>query len=269
MDEEKVLEFKSLVVNYRNRRLFPLVRNDSVQAVKGVSMTLERGTIAGIVGESGSGKSSLLKAICKFVPIQDGRIFVEAVDVTELSGKDFFPYRRKVQMIPQDFCDVFNPKMTVKKILAEPLEIHFPNLSSEEKEMHILESLKSVELDDTLIGRLPSQLSGGQRQRISIARALVVNPSILICDEIVSACDLYTQKQILLLLRELNRTKNLTVLFVSHNIAAIVYLCHSIAVMHQGRFLRIGSLEGLFAARDSYMQSLAEAVPRIKITKKS
>jgi ABC-type glutathione transport system ATPase component len=268
MDEENALRFESIVVNYRDRRLFSFGRNNSVQAVQGVSMTLERGTIAGIVGENGSGKSSLLKALCRFIPIQGGRIFIEAVDVTELAGKDFFPYRRKVQMIPQDFCDIFNPKMTVKKILAEPLDVHFPDLNAEEKEARILELLKSVELDDTLIGRLPSQLSGGQRQRISIARALAVNPSILICDEILSACDLYTQKQILLLLQELNRTKNLTILFVSHNMAAMAYLCHSIVVMRQGKFIAVGNLDRFFSAEDSYIQSLVDAVSCIKMAKR-
>ncbi|MDR1906891.1 MAG: dipeptide/oligopeptide/nickel ABC transporter ATP-binding protein [Puniceicoccales bacterium] len=232
-------------------------------------MSLKQGKIMGIVGESGSGKSSLLKAICKFIPIQKGRIFIDGVDVAKFSNKEFFPHRKKIQMIPQDFCDIFNPKMTVKKILTEPLEVHFPDLSPKEKEVRILELLELVELDDSLIGRLPSQLSGGQRQRISIARALAVNPKILICDEIVSSCDLYTQKQVLLLLQKLNRIKNLTILFVSHNIVAVMQLCHSIMVMYRGNFLESGNPEKLcMSPNNVYTQSLIDAVPRIKMIKK-
>ncbi|MDR2812690.1 MAG: dipeptide/oligopeptide/nickel ABC transporter ATP-binding protein [Puniceicoccales bacterium] len=269
MNEASALRFESLVVDYKNRRLFSWGRGDAVRAVDKVSMTLERGKIMGIIGQSGSGKSSLLKALCKFIPIQEGRIFIEEIDVTKLSSKEFFPYRKKIQMIPQDFCDIFNPKMTVEKILAEPLKVHFPDLSSQERAMRILELLKSVELDHTLIERLPSQLSGGQRQRISIARALAVNPKILICDEIVSACDLYTQKQILLLLQKLNRTKNLTMLFVSHNIAVVAYLCHDIAVMRQGRILEVGPPERLcWGFSNGYTQSLVDAIPPLKRAKK-
>ncbi|MDR0418284.1 MAG: dipeptide/oligopeptide/nickel ABC transporter ATP-binding protein [Puniceicoccales bacterium] len=268
MNKGNVLRFESLVVHYKNRRIFSLRRSGGIRAVDEVSMSLEQGKIMGIVGESGSGKSSLLKALCKFIPIQGGRIFIEEVDITEFSDRKFFPYRRKVQMIPQDFFDIFDPKMTVKEILAEPLEIHFGELSSQEKEARILELLELVELDDTLIERLPSQLSGGQRQRISIARALAVNPMILICDEIVSACDLYAQKQILKLLTTLNREKNIAMLFVSHNIAVIAHLCHDIIVMHRGKFLEIGSLEMLRGSSNSYVQSLMDAVPHLKMAKK-
>ncbi|MDR0740401.1 MAG: dipeptide/oligopeptide/nickel ABC transporter ATP-binding protein [Puniceicoccales bacterium] len=268
MDEESALKFESLVINYRDRRLFSLGRGGIVRAVNGVSMSLNRGTIMGIVGESGSGKSSLLKALCKFIPVKSGHIFIEGIDVTKLSERKFFPYRRKIQMIPQDFCDIFNPKMTIKEILLEPLKIHFPCLSSKEKETRILELLESVELGGDLVGRFPSQLSGGQRQRISIARALAVNPQILICDEIVSACDLHTQKQILLLLQKLNQTKNLTMLFVSHNIAVVAYLCHNIIVMRQGRFLELCSSENLGISNNGYMQTLIDAVPCLKMAKK-
>ncbi|MDR1591147.1 MAG: dipeptide/oligopeptide/nickel ABC transporter ATP-binding protein [Puniceicoccales bacterium] len=263
---ENALRLESLVVDYKNRRLFPRKRGGVVRAVDGVSMALKWGKIMGIVGESGSGKSSLLRAICKFAPVESGRVFIENVNVTNFSEKEFFPYRKKIQMIPQDFCDTFNPKMTVEKILEEPLEIHFPDLNSKEKKMRVLELLESVELDEVLIGRFPSQLSGGQRQRISIARALAVNPKILICDEIVSACDLYTQKQILLLLRKLNQIKRLTMLFVSHNIAVVSYLCHDIAIMCQGKILELGPSEKLCGvSSNSYMRSLIDAIPRLKM----
>jgi ABC-type glutathione transport system ATPase component len=268
MDEESALRFKSLIIDYRDRRLFSLGRGGVIRAVNGVSMSLKRGTIMGIVGESGSGKSSLLKALCKFIPVKSGHIFIEGIDVTRFSDREFFPYRRKMQMIPQDFCDIFNPKMTVKEILLEPLRIHFSHLSFKEKETRILELLESVELSSNLVERLPSQLSGGQRQRISIARALAVNPQILICDEIVSACDLHTQKQILLLLQKLNQTKNLTMLFVSHNIAVVAYLCHNIAVMRQGQFLELCSSENLGISNNSYMQTLINAAPCLKMAEK-
>jgi peptide/nickel transport system ATP-binding protein len=155
--------------------------------------------------------------------------------------------------------------MSVAHILAEPLNIYFPPLSSKEKNVRIVELLESVGLGDSLLGRLPSQLSGGQRQRLSIARGLAVNPEVLICDEIVSACDLYTQRQILSLLLSLNREKNIAILFVSHNIATVARLCHELIVMHKGRILELGTPHGVCTdPKHLYTQLLIDAIPTIE-----
>jgi ABC-type oligopeptide transport system ATPase subunit len=222
---------------------------------------MAQGSTLGIVGESGGGKSTLLKAICRFVPIKSGRIFIDDVAVSSLSPKAFFPYRKKIQMIPQDFYDIFNPKMSVEEILREPLEIHFRNLTEKEKNMQIGTLLTSVELDYSLRQRLPAELSGGQRQRLSIARGLAVNPELLICDEIISACDLFSQKQILSLLTRLNKKKKIAMLFISHNIAAVANFCREIIVMYHGEFVEYGTAEEICTApRHPYTQLLIDVV---------
>ncbi|MDR3317763.1 MAG: dipeptide/oligopeptide/nickel ABC transporter ATP-binding protein [Puniceicoccales bacterium] len=264
MKEKNVLQIDSLVIDYSNKH-FGLFRRNHTRAVNGISFSLHKGEILGVLGESGSGKSSLLKAICRFIPIQKGRIFIDEIDVTSFSNKKFFPYRKKIQLIPQDFCDIFNPKMTVKRILTEPLDVHFPYLTSRKKETRIIELLESVELDRSLLERFPSQLSGGQRQRLSIARGLAVEPELLMCDEIISASDLYTQKQILLLLQNLNRKKNIAILFVSHNIAVVSHLCHNIIVMRKGKVLDSGTpYEICKTPKSLYVQLLLDSVPKIK-----
>jgi ABC-type oligopeptide transport system ATPase subunit len=149
--------------------------------------------------------------------------------------------------------------------MAEPLDIHFPHLTAREKDTRNVELLESVELDDSLLERLPSELSGGQRQRLSIARGLAVNLEVLVCDEIVSACDLYTQKQILSLLTSLNREKNIAILFVSHNIAVVAHFCHNIMVMHNGKVLELGTpWEVCTIPKHHYTQLLIESIPRIQ-----
>jgi peptide/nickel transport system ATP-binding protein/oligopeptide transport system ATP-binding protein len=261
IENENILTLDSVVVEYRSRNGFP-VKKSKVVAVNGASFSLEKGKILGIVGESGGGKSTLLRAICKFVPIRRGRVLIDDIDVTEFSRGEFFPFRKKVQMIAQDFCDIFNPKMSVAKILAEPLEIHFPYLTAKEKEAQIIQLLESVEMENTLLRRLPMELSGGQRQRLSIARGLAVNPELLICDEIVSACDLFIQKQILALLTTLNRERGIAVLFVSHNIAVVANFCHDIIVMRNGRLLELGTpMEICMTPKHSYTQLLIDSVP--------
>ncbi|MDR1434816.1 MAG: ATP-binding cassette domain-containing protein [Puniceicoccales bacterium] len=263
--EENILQLRSVVISYPQRSWFFKRKKNATCAVEGISFFLPRGRILGIVGESGSGKSTLLKAIVKFIPIQKGNMIIDDSDVTFISQKEFFPYRRKIQIIPQDFCDTFNPKMSVAEILAEPLDIHFPRLSAKEKNARIVELLESVGLEDALLRRLPSELSGGQRQRLSIARGLAVNPEILICDEIVNACDLYTQKQILSLLTALSREKNIAILFVSHNIAVVAHFCHEILIVRHGRILETGTPYGVCSnPRHPYTQLLIDSIPQIE-----
>jgi ABC-type glutathione transport system ATPase component len=261
--EERVLSLDSLVVEYRPRRWFSMGKGP-IKAVNGVSFSLPKGSILGIVGESGGGKSTVLRAICKFIPVKRGRIFIGGVDVTPLSPKQFFPFRKKIQIIPQDFCDTFNPRMSVERILAEPLGIHFPLLTAQEKRARIIDLLESVEMDVSLLDRLPTELSGGQRQRLSIARGLAVNPEVLICDEIVSGCDLFVQKQILALLTALNREKKIAILFVSHNIAVVAHFCHDIIVMRGGIVVELGSpAEICTSPKHTYTQLLIDSVPRV------
>ncbi|MDR2200859.1 MAG: ATP-binding cassette domain-containing protein [Puniceicoccales bacterium] len=264
VEAENILKLDSLVVDYIHRRRAPWWKRRTLVAVNGVSLSLAKGEALGIVGESGGGKSTLLKAICKFVPIRSGHIFIDGVDVTHFSQKEFSPFRKKIQMIPQDFCSTLDPRMSVEKILAEPLDIHFPHLTAREKFLRIGELLDSVEMDDSLLHRLPRELSGGQRQRLSIARGLAVNPELLMCDEIISACDLFSQKQILSLLTSLNRKKQIALLFVSHNIAAVSHICRDIIVMRDGKLLEWGTASEICtASKHPYTKLLVNAIPHI------
>jgi peptide/nickel transport system ATP-binding protein/oligopeptide transport system ATP-binding protein len=265
IEKEHILSLDSLVVEYRPRRWFSAGRGP-IKAVNGVSFSLQKGSILGIVGESGGGKSTILKAICKFTPVKRGHIFIDGIDVTPLSPKQFFPFRKKIQIIPQDFCDTFNPRMSVGKILAEPIGIHFPFLTAREKRARIIDLLESVEMDVSLFDRLPAELSGGQRQRLSIARSLAVNPEVLICDEIVSGCDLFVQKQILALLTALNREKKIAILFASHNIAVVAHFCHDIIVMRGGMVVELGTpAEICMSPKHTYTQLLIDSVPRVAL----
>lgn len=257
---ETLLEVQSLVIEYERRSLWPWSKR-RVRAVNGVSFQLERGGILGIVGESGSGKSTLMKAIGHVIVPVKGKIIFDGQELSRFNSRQFFPYRRRIQVIPQDFFEVFDPLMTVRAILEEPLKIHFKGITHE-RDKKIRELLSAVELDCTLLERLPSQLSGGQRQRLSIARGLAVGPELLICDEITSACDVFSQKQVITLLQKLNQERNVAILLISHNIAVVAHFCPQCIVMHDGKIVEQGSTRDLCChPQHPYTQLLLDAVP--------
>ena len=256
-----ILSSKNLTLQYDSNKIFNIFKKNS-PAVRDASFEIFPGEIVGIVGESGSGKSTLMKAICKLIPIKAGTLTIDGTDVTNFSNRKFLPYRKKIQIISQDFSETFNPHMNVFQILSEPLDIHFKYLSRNEKDWKIKTLLTNVGLSHELISRFPNELSGGQRQRLSIARGLAVDPELLICDEIVSACDVCTQKQILDLLLLLNKTKNISILFISHNIAVIAYLCQKIIVMKDGRIVETGDTKSVCNnPQTEYCKLLMSAVP--------
>lgn len=256
------LEVKDVSIDYKCRGNFGFFSKKLYRAVDQVSFSMQNGSTMGIVGESGSGKSSLIKSICKLVPISSGEIWIDGQEISQLSQKKFLPFRKKIQMVAQDFCETFNPKMKVEEILSEPIDIHFPNMSHLEKRNKIVSLLESVDLNSQYLSRYPQELSGGQRQRLSIARALSVEPELLICDEIVSACDMRTQKQILSLLKKLNQERGISILFISHNIAVITYLCQEIIVMKNGKIIEQGTTISVCKnPSQAYTQLLLRSVP--------
>lgn len=222
--------------------------------LKGISLEIFRGETVGLVGESGSGKSTFAKLLMRLQEPTAGSITYDSVDLCRLNRKGLKPYRKKIQMVFQDPYSSLNPRMTIEQILSEPLTIHHLPGSP-------LDLLKSVGLSADCLTRYPHAFSGGQRQRIAIARALAVQPELLICDEPISALDMATQHQILLLFQELQKTHGLTTVFISHDLLAVRELCTRIAVMQDGELVEVAPTNDLFLEpKHPYTQRLLDAI---------
>lgn len=219
----------------------------SVEAVKNLNLTLRRGESVGLVGESGCGKSTLARLLCRLIRPTSGSILYKGLPLESLRGQSLKQFRRSVQIIFQDPAASLNPLMRVGEILAEPMAIH-GIAKGRELERRVQTLLQEVGLDPTWVNRFPRTLSGGQGQRVGIARALSLNPQLLICDEPVSSLDLSIQAQILKLLTELQAKRGLTLLFISHNLATISAISDRILVMRSGQILEEGPNPKLFKA---------------------
>ena len=256
-----LLRVENLRQWYRISRGF-LRRRDLVRAVEDVSFEIPRGQVLGLVGESGSGKSTLGRAVLRLTEPTQGRITFEGRDITGLSRRALRPLRPHMQLIFQDPFASLNPRMTVRQIVAAPLAIQQPGLDRSERDAKVSEALRTVGLSDQYADRYPHEFSGGQRQRIGIARALIMEPSFLVADEPVSALDVSIQAQIVNLLIEIKRKLDLTILFISHDLAVVGHLCDRVAVMYLGRIVEIAETRALFRQpRHPYTQALFEAVP--------
>ncbi|MCX6043272.1 MAG: ABC transporter ATP-binding protein, partial [Caldilinea sp.] len=244
------------------RGVFARVRN-WVKAVDDVSFTVERGETLGLVGESGCGKTTLGRALLRLTPLSSGSIRVGGVRVDDLSESDFRPYRRRLQMVFQDPTSTLDPRWRVGESIGEALDIHGLAASAADRRDRIARLLDSVGLPADSALRHPHEFSGGQRQRIGIARALVVQPKLVIADEPVSALDVSIQAQILNLLKDLQESQELTYLFVSHNMAVIRYISDRIAVMYAGKLVELGPKQTLLnRPQHPYTELLLAAVPR-------
>jgi oligopeptide/dipeptide ABC transporter ATP-binding protein len=214
-----------------------------------------------VVGESGCGKTTLGKTLMRLYPADDGRILLHGRDITRAGENELRTLRRHIQMVFQDPYSSFNPRMTCGRIVAEPLEIH-GLAGGREKEARIAAMFERVGLRAEQMRRYPHQLSGGQRQRLGIARALAVEPDIIVADEPVSALDVSVQAQVLNLMGDLQRGSNLSFLFISHDLAVVEYIAHRVAVMYLGRIVEIAETRALFAAPvHPYTEALLAAVP--------
>lgn len=239
-----------------------------VKAVNDVSFNLYKGETYGLVGESGSGKSTTGRVLLNLIEPTAGEAIYQEKDIFQLSRQELKGFRKQFQMVFQDPYSSLNPRKRVGKILEETLTIH--RLGSKAERTNIaLETLKRVGLDVDHYYRYPHQLSGGQRQRIGLARALIVNPKVIICDEPVSALDVSIQSQILNLLKRLQRELNLTYLFISHDMSVIRYISDRIGVMYLGKIVEEAPNEQLFSdPLHPYTQALLSSVPIPKIEKK-
>ncbi|MGD7704674.1 ABC transporter ATP-binding protein [Microlunatus sp. Y2014] len=256
-----VLQVTDLVKHYPVKRRTLWEKRRHVHAVNGVSFDVAKGETLAIVGESGCGKSTVGKTLMRFHQPTDGTVTFDGVDINALSGGQLRRLRRKLQFVFQDPYASLPPRLTVGAIITEPLEIHGIGTATTRHE-RARELLDLVGLRPELINRYPHEFSGGQRQRVGIARALALEPAMLILDEPVSALDVSVQAQVINLLARLQRDLGLSYLFIAHDLAVVKHIAHRVAVMYLGRIVELGTTDQIFNhAKHPYTQALLSAVP--------
>ena len=251
--KEKIIEMKNL------KKYFPMKKKQVLKAVDNVTMDIYRGEVLSLVGESGSGKTTLGRTVSRLYPKTAGDILVDGKPAESYSIKEF---TKKIQMIFQDPQASLNPRMTVGDIVAEGIDIHKLASSKKERMEKVYRLLEIVGLNREHASRFPHEFSGGQRQRIGIARALGVDPEILVCDEPISALDVSIQAQVVNLLKDLQKQRNLTLLFIAHDLSMVKYISDRVAVMYRGKVVELGKPEDVYNNPvHSYTKSLISAVP--------
>ncbi len=242
---------------------FPYSRGKKVHAVNKISLRIYEGETLGIVGESGCGKSTLGSMMVHLLSPTSGDVYYRGEKVTGLSDREFRKYRRELQMIFQDTSSSLDPRMTVRDIIAEPLDTYKICPTKEATTQKILELLEAVGVPGEFLYRYPHQFSGGQKQRIGIARAIAADPSLIVCDEPVSALDVSVQNQILNLLRDLQKSRKLTYLFISHDLSVVRYISDRIGVMFLGQLCELGATKEVFhEPLHPYTRFLLDAIPK-------
>ncbi|MGG0939761.1 dipeptide ABC transporter ATP-binding protein [Brevibacillus centrosporus] len=261
LDTAPLLEVKGLKKYYPFKKGMFSSEVGYVRAVDGLDFTVQQGETLGIVGESGCGKSTVGQLILQLLEPTEGEIWFQGKDVSTFGKSELKQARRNLQMIFQDPYSSLNPRMRVEDIVGEPLKI-FERYSKKERREKVVELLRLVGLDTHHLSRHPHEFSGGQRQRIGIARALALNPKIIVCDEAVSALDVSIQSQILNLLRKLQNELGLTYIFIAHGLPAVKHISDRIAVMYLGRIVELADRDTLFASpKHPYTKALLSAVP--------
>lgn len=258
---ESILKVKDLKVYFPIRGEFIRKNIGYVRAVDGISFDIAHGETLGLVGESGCGKSTTGRAILRLVKAKEGDILFEGKDVLSMNKRELKDVRKDMQLIFQDPFASLNPRMTIGDTLEEVLYIHNYG-EKEERRKKIVELIQMVGLNKKYLSRYPHQFSGGQRQRVVIARALAVNPKFIICDEPVSSLDVSIQSQIINLLEELQKSLNLTYLFIAHDLSVVKHISNRIAVMYLGKIVEIAEANELFEKpMHPYTRALLSAIP--------
>jgi len=251
--KEKLIEMKNL------KKYFPMKKRQVLKAVENVTMDIYKGEILSLVGESGSGKTTLGRTVSRLYAKTNGDILFNGKPVEDYGRKEF---TKKVQMIFQDPQASLNPRMTVGDIIAEGIDLHKLASSKQERMEKVYKLLEIVGLNREHASRFPHEFSGGQRQRIGIARALAVDPEVLVCDEPISALDVSIQAQVVNLLKDLQKERNLTLLFIAHDLSMVKYISDRVAVMYRGKVVELGTPEAVYGDPvHSYTKSLISAVP--------
>jgi oligopeptide transport system ATP-binding protein len=251
------------LLKVRDLRVHFATEGTLVRAVDGVDFELRAGETLALVGESGCGKSTLARALVGLNPVTSGGAELRGKTITGLSRSALRPFRRELQLVFQDPYASLNPRFTIAETLAEPLLLH-GKATRRDVDAKVCELLAQVGLDTELRARYPHEFSGGQRQRISIARALAVEPSLLLCDEVTSALDVSIQAQILDLLRSVQQKLGLSYLFITHDLGVVRYIAHRVAVMYVGQIVELRDTESLFESpAHPYTQALLSSIPRV------
>ena len=257
-DKEVLMKADHVKVYFKGKK-----KGQTVKAVDDVSFEIMKGETFGVVGESGCGKSTLCRTLIRLQQPTDGHIYLNGTDIAGLKGAQLKEMRKEAQIIFQDPSACLNPRRTIKQILMEPFEIH--NLKGKiDVDAKIMELLQLVGLDSYHLSRYPHELSGGQKQRIGIARALALEPQIIICDEAVSALDVSVQAQVLNLLQELKEKLGLTYFFISHNLNVVYQVSDRVGVMYLGKMVEIANYDQLYEKRyHPYTEALLSAIPQV------
>ena len=259
-----ILEVRNLTVWFPRRSSFFSQPTDAIKAVTNVSFDVPLGKTVGLVGESGSGKTTIGLAITKLLSVTSGNIFFRGTEITGLSEKTFRPLRRQMQMIFQDPFGSLNPRWDILRIVTEPLRVHFPALNASQRADKATTLLQRVGLKPEFLRRFPHEFSGGQRQRIGIARALAVEPALIVCDEPVSALDVSVQAQIVNLLADLQAELGITYLFIAHDLAVVEHISDEVVVLCRGEIVEAASAEKIYREpKHEYTRNLLASVPTL------
>ena len=264
MSNQTILEVENLKVNFdvSSEGDMPWTKAKKLQAVNDISFSLSAGETLGVVGESGCGKSTLARAIVKMVPAESGKVVWLGNDLLGLSHSEARQYRKQIQMIFQDPLASLNPRMNIGEIIAEPLRTHYPKTPESDVKARVSDVMNKVGLLDNLVNRYPHEFSGGQCQRIGIARALILKPKLIICDEPVSALDVSIQAQVVNLLMDLQEEMDLALIFIAHDLSVVKHISTKIMVLYLGNMVELANSNDIYQSPSHpYTQALISAVP--------
>ena len=266
-NDDVLLQVKKLKVHFQSGGNFLGNPPKIVKAVDGVDFQIQRGRTLGLVGESGCGKTTLGRAILKLQKTKLGSVLYDGNELITLTQKEMLDFRKRMQIIFQDPYASLNPRQTIEQTLVEPLLVHGIGVNHSERKDRIVSLLEEVGLGAEFLLRYPHEFSGGQRQRISVARALAVEPEFIVCDECVSAMDVSVQAQVLNLLRELQQKRNLTYLFISHDLSVVKFMSDDMIVMKNGKIMESGNAQDIYEnPKSNYTRELLDAVPSAALT---
>ena len=260
-ENDILLETKNLKKYFAGKKGLFNLHPQVVKAVDDINLTVRRGETLGLVGESGCGKSTLGRTILKLIPLTEGEVIYDGQNIAAYDKKRMWEMRKKMQIIFQDPYSSLNPRMTVYDLVSAPLEVYGIGTPQERREM-VASILGDVGLDRQYLNRFPHEFSGGQRQRIGIARALILNPEFVVCDEAVSALDVSVRAQVLNLMRHMQEKRNLTYLFISHDLSVVRHVSDRVAVMYLGSIVEVAGKKELYGSPlHPYTKALLSAIP--------